>query len=895
MQVATSAGYHGSAAPNDRLATTTAAHPSDAHALPRRTSYPIGAGHSWASPPAASPDPPPDYVIVPQLTGPSMVAVLSPPVTHLLGPAKAQMAPPAPSSLSASSRRRSSDASRKPRAKAAKAKPGPGDATGRPPAAADGLAAASRPGKAGRRAGPTPGAVLPVSRELEVDAHVSAAYGGVGLAQPRRSSLTPGPQQRLRRPSAPADRRSHSNPARYGSPTGSPPLPAADPRYRAPSPVYQVAIPDDVPMLRAVAPVSPYRQPPRRPPDLPPQGSYIVALPPRGPPQPGHPMPPPGQPVAAPEAGAPPVAVRYPSPYPALLPPNDARAASPYALPPGESVTFDAAPPPGYPVRCVCPTVPLPSCPLHGASQHALGYEEAVRAARRAVARSPLPGDAGAAVGLPPQVSPRILGVTTNLHYVPVEIQYEVESSDASVQQGSPEGTGNGVGHLRAARMEPTYVYSSILEPSLRSPAPPVRPTYTHHTTPDRPEAFQGPAALMFRLNGAFVDSNYESASEGEEEKGTPPAGLRIADPSPMSSVVDVLEDPPGSRDPQEQPRRPSFDPLQDIRPVLQLEQRSPLRNFTIHTTLRTSPARQPSPGSTAPDRGAEGRAGLQYFGPAHGSTFPLAPPRQVTALGEGTKSIRASVITALDDEAPPAAHPPPSVGHGSEPEGPQERHSQRASLFEEARPREVVRVYPGEEHPPAHQSLAAGTDVVSSHALRHSHSLDNSEDSVEDDICVMVDLQGEPVHDVDGYPVLAEVEPGIAPMPGAVVVSVQNLMPQMILRFPDGEPVRDARGRSITKELAQELARHSARSVVAGGRWLEAQPPPAAPAVPANGSAFRDATGKGPAPPWRQATDVDGESADASSPNVPVVVRYVTGPMPRPTTDMVSREPQPD
>lgn len=66
---------------------------------------------------------------------------------------------------------------------------------------------------------------------------------------------------------------------------------------------------------------------------------------------------------------------------------------------------------------------------------------EAVRAARRAVARSPLPGDAGAAVGLPPQVSPRILGVTTNLHYVPVEIQYEVESSDASVQQGSPEGT----------------------------------------------------------------------------------------------------------------------------------------------------------------------------------------------------------------------------------------------------------------------------------------------------------------------------------------------------------------------------------------------------------------------------------------------------------------------
>lgn len=32
-----------------------------------------------------------------------------------------------------------------------------------------------------------------------------------------------------------------------------------------------------------------------------------------------------------------------------------------------------------------------------------------------------------------------------------------------------------------------------------------------------------------------------------------------------------------------------------------------------------------------------------------------------------------------------------------------------------------------------------------------------------------MVDLQGEPVHDVDGYPVLAEVEPGIAPMPGAV------------------------------------------------------------------------------------------------------------------------------
>lgn len=33
------------------------------------------------------------------------------------------------------------------------------------------------------------------------------------------------------------------------------------------------------------------------------------------------------------------------------------------------------------------------------------------------------------------------------------------------------------------------------------------------------------------------------------------------------------------------------------------------------------------------------------------------------------------------------------------------------------------------------------------------------------------------------------------------------------------------ARGRSITKELAQELARHSARSVVAGGRWLEARP----------------------------------------------------------------------
>lgn len=40
-------------------------------------------------------------------------------------------------------------------------------------------------------------------------------------------------------------------------------------------------------------------------------------------------------------------------------------------------------------------------------------------------------------------------------------------------------------------------------------------------------------------------------------------------------------------------------------------------------------------------------------------------------------------------------------------------------------------RVYPGEEHPPAHQSLAAGTDVVSSHALRHTQDAPNSSDNL--------------------------------------------------------------------------------------------------------------------------------------------------------------------